>query len=557
MNCNIGHQSKCSEPVFLFLIISSMKSILLTIIGVFVLSLVQAQTEPFDIYLEPISIPDLGGLQSFAYGKSGGKWLIAGGRLDGLHRRQPFAAFDVAGNNNQLIVVDPIKKQKWAAPLTSLSTGIQEQLSSTNMEFHQEGNYLYLIGGYGYNNATAARKTFDNLLAINVAALIDSIISGNSFVSCIRQISDPQFAVTGGHLKKIDSVFYLIGGNRFDGNYNPMGNPTYTQVYTDAIRKFIINDNGNQLVVTHLPSVIDAANLHRRDYNAVPQIMPDGKEGITAFSGVFQPNIDLPFLNCVNIDKTGYQLNNTFQQYYNHYHCAVLPLYSSKRNEMHSVFFGGIAQYYDSAGVLVQNNSVPFIKTIARVTRNSMGTMAEYKLPVEMPGYLGAGSEFIVADAIPQFKNEVIKLDDFATDSTLVGYIFGGISSSAANIFNTNTGSQSNASNQIFKVYLIKKSTVGVHQLNNQSIGTLKLQVLPNPVDGDIIVKFFLTKNAETIIMLYGVDGKIINRNIIRNPSMGDNIYRTQIDNLSRGGTFILTVETSYEKAIQKIIINQ
>ena len=112
-----------------------------------------AQTAPFQIVLEPMNIIGLGGLQAFAWGQHDGKWLIIGGRLDGLHRRQPFAAFDAAGHNNQLIVVDPIAQQKWSAPLSSLPIGLQEQLSSTNMEFFQQGDYLYLAGGYGYGHA--------------------------------------------------------------------------------------------------------------------------------------------------------------------------------------------------------------------------------------------------------------------------------------------------------------------------------------------------------------------------------------------------------------------
>ena len=123
---------------------------------------------------------------------------------------------------------------------------------------------------------------------------------------------------------------------------------------------------------------------------------------------------------------------------------------------MHNVFFGGIAQYYDSLGMLVQDNNVPFTKTIARVTRDASGTLVEYKLPIEMPALLGAGSEFIPIDNIPQYKNGVLKLDDFTADSTLVGYIYGGISSSAKNIFFTNSGTQSKANSQIFKVYVIK-----------------------------------------------------------------------------------------------------
>ena len=38
-----------------------------------------------------------------------------------------------------------------------------------------------------------------------------------------------------------------------------------------------MTDDGNQLVITHLDSYTDAQNLHRRDYNAREQIMPDGK----------------------------------------------------------------------------------------------------------------------------------------------------------------------------------------------------------------------------------------------------------------------------------------
>jgi hypothetical protein len=289
----------------------------------------------------------------------------------------------------------------------------------------------------------------------------------------------------------------------------------------------------------------------------VPQILTDGSEGVTAFSGVFQPTVDLPFLNCVNIDSNSYAVNNTFQQYYNHYHCATLPLYSVSNNEMHNVFFGGIAQYYDSLGVLVQDNNVPFVKTIARVTRNAAGTMAEYKLPIEMPSLLGAGAEFIPIISIPHFGNEVLKLDDLTADSTLVGYIYGGISSTAANIFFTNTGTQSNASSQIFKVYVIKNSTVGVHNLNEQSIGTLKMQVFPNPNEGDFAVKFYLKESAETKISLFGIDGRKIQEFILKNLSVGENIYQPKIEKSKLKGTYILTIETPYEKATQKIIINQ
>lgn len=514
-----------------------------------------SQTSPFDVYLEPMSIPGLGGLQAYAVGEHNGKWLVLGGRLDGLHRRQPFAAFDVAGNNNQLIVIDPVAQQKWSVPLSSLSINLQEQLSATNLEFYQSGTLLYILGGYGYNNATAARKTFEFLTAVDIPAAIDAVINSTSLIPHFRQISDPLFAVTGGSLKRINNTFYIVGGNKFDGNYNPGGMPTYTQVYTESIRKFIINDDGTNLTVTHLPEVVDAANLHRRDYNVVPQILPNGAEGITAFSGVFQPTLDLPFLNCVNIDSVSHAVNNSFQQYYNHYHCAVLPIYSASANEMHTVFFGGIAQYYDSAGVLVQDNNVPFVNTIARVTRDASGNMAEYKLPVAMPALLGAGAEFIATPLLPQYNNNVLKLDDFTADTTLAGYIYGGISSTGANIFFTNTGSQSSASSTIFKVYVVKNSTVGLHQLNKQSTGSLRMQVFPNPNDGDFSVKFNLKLPASVKISLHNLKGDLIEEELLQNLAAGENIFEKKLLGEQRKGTYLITLETPFEKVSQKIVL--
>lgn len=82
-----------------------MKKQVTLLMGVFLIgNALFSQKDPFGIHIEPMTITGLGGLQAYAFGQDSGKWLIIGGRLDGLHRRQPFAAFDIAGNNNQLIV---------------------------------------------------------------------------------------------------------------------------------------------------------------------------------------------------------------------------------------------------------------------------------------------------------------------------------------------------------------------------------------------------------------------------------------------------------------------
>ena len=533
-----------------------MKNKILSIAVAFMLSTnAFSQAPPFNIHIEPMTITGLGGLQAYAFGQHDGKWLIIGGRLDGLHRRQPWAAFDIAGNNNQIIVVDPVAQQTWSAPLTSLTTDLQEQMSATNMEFHQRGDFLYIIGGYGYNAATTEKITFDKLTAIHVPNVINAVINSTPFSNEFRQISHADFAVTGGHLSMINNTFYLTGGHKFDGDYNPMGHATYTQVYTEAIRKFNVDDNGTTMTVTHLPSIIDAANLHRRDYNVVDQILPNGEEGLTAFSGVFQPVTDLPFLTSVTIDSVAHAVDNNFQQFYNHYHCAVLPIYSASENEMHSVFFGGIAQYYDNNGTLVQDNDVPFVKTIARVTRDASGQLAEYKLPIEMPTYLGAGSEFIPIETVSSYSNGVIKYDDMTADSNLVGYIFGGINSTEKNIFFINTGTESTASNQIFKVYVLTDSTLGLHDLNEQSTGSLDMEVFPNPNKGDFKVHFNLIEPVDATLKIYTLDGKKLEEKVLTDLKVGKNTFEKRIRSMSKGGVFILTIETPYEIATRKIVI--
>ncbi len=519
---------------------------------------ITAQTQQYQVLLEPVTISGLVGVQAFAFGQHDGKWLIIGGRLDGLHRRQPFASFAESGNNKQLIVIDPVNLQKWYAPLTSLSIDLQEQLSSTNMQFHQQGNYLYVIGGYGYSATHGDHMTYGKLTAIDVPNTIDAVIHASTFTSYIRQISDINFAVTGGHLKKIYDTYYLVGGQLFTGRYNPMGpdhGPGFFQQYTDQVRKFTLNDDGINISITNYRTVTDPLAFHRRDNNVVPQILPNGKEGLTLFSGVFQPTANIPFLNSVTIDSSSYAINHSFAQYYNHYHSAVMPMYNRKNKEMHNVFFGGIAQYYDSSGVLVQNSDVPFVKAISNVIRDNTGKMAEYKLTPEMPSFSGAGAEFILLPSIPHYANEVIKLDSIDADTTMVGHIYGGITSTAANVFWVNTGKESKASSQLFKVYLIKDRTSKKPPLNKQSTNGLQLQVYPNVNKATIFIKFYLTDRFPVSIEIKDANGNSVANEIFTNVRLGENIVQKVIKSLTSGRAYWVSIKAGDIQATQKLYI--
>lgn len=515
-----------------------------------------SQNFQYELKLEPQNIQELGGLQSFAHAKHQNKYLIIGGRLDGLHRRHPFASFDIAGHNNQLIVIDPNSKQVWKTSLSSLPVSIAEQLSSTNMQYVQEGDIVYVFGGYGYSATSGNHLTFPFVTAIKVSSTINAIINNTSISPYFRQIIDNDFAITGGQLRKVYNKFILVGGQRFDGRYNPMGNPTFTQTYVDGYWKFSIADNGTSFQIKEKSKTSNASLFHRRDYNAVSQILPNGEQGLTAFSGVFQMQADIPFLNSVNIDSNSYSLNSNFSQYYNHYHCANIALYDEQSNVMHTLFFGGIAQYFDSSGILVQDNSVPFVKTIARVSRNSIGEMNEYKLPIEMPGYLGAGAEFLINENLSTYENEVIKMNSFTNDTIVLGYIYGGINSTSKNIFWINDGTQSNANSTLYKVLLLKKLNTSIDAINIQSSNSIQLQLYPNPSKSEIHLYFNAMKEEKVKIEIFDELG----RNIFQRDQkvkLGRNDIVIENNQFQYIGVYYVYLTIQGKRIMQKLLIEE
>ncbi len=472
--------------------------------------------EQFTVQIEPLVIENAPNVHSYSWGvTTDGKWVILGGRIDGLHRRQPFAAFLESDNNKNVYVVDPTTNQSWNTSISVLPTPLFEQLQSTNQEFYQRENTLYVIGGYGYSATQNDHITYDNLTAIDIDGLANAVITNSSIDPFFRQITDPNLAVTGGQLGMLNNVFYLCGGQYFEGRYNPMGpnsGPGFIQNYTDEIRSFQINDDGTNLSIANYSAQHDTNNLHRRDYNMVSQIFPDGTEGLTMFSGVFQHNVNLPWLNTVDVKTTGYTVNNVFNQYLSQYHSATIPVYDSANNIMHTFFFGGISQYtLDANNNLVQDNNVPFVKTISKVSRFSDGAMTESSLNIEMPDFLGSGAEFIPLKTSQNYlTDQIVDLNNLEDELTLVGYIFGGIESSQENIFFINNGTQSNASNLAFKVY-IDKSVLSVNDVVLNSTNIYNLKVYPNPSkDGIFLVDVFIPNTEKTAIEIYDVLGKRI-----------------------------------------------
>lgn len=470
--------------------------------------------ESYGLEIEESSISNLPGLQSFVWAQQGSKYLFIGGRTEGLHKRRPFEAFLAAGNNTMAYVFEPSTGSLTSASLSSLGIEIFEQLQSTNMEFEQLGNELYIAGGYAYSTRAADHITFDKMTIVDVSGLIAAIENNQSLTSYFSQIQDSLFEVTGGYLDYMNGSFYLVGGQSFMGQYNPMGpthGPGFVQKYTEEIRKFQIEKVGANYQLKNVQVDKDPQALHRRDYNMAPQKFPNGEMGFTAFSGVFQHQVDLPWLDVVDITSSSYTQRNDFEQLLSQYHSAHLTMYDASDSSNKTIFFGGIAQFsMDQSGQLIEDQDVPFVRTISQVNRNSANELSELNHSIQMPDLLGAGAEFLPLNNSSFYDTyEMLQIDALPNERTLVGYIFGGIQSTAPNVFFNNAANVSSASTRLFEVY-INKSINGQTELIDQSKQS-SLRVFPNPSSGKIQIQSESPKlMGGSLIRLTNIAGKLV-----------------------------------------------
>jgi hypothetical protein len=464
---------------------------------------------PFQVDLLEASFPEAPALHSFAFAESNGKWLFIGGRTNGPHSFDPLPInnFSPSAANHWVWVVDPAVGQSWSVDLydqniTWPQALIPDSLSSNNTESFQNGDTLYIIGGYGYNRTTNLMQTFPTLTAINVPGMIEAVVSGTAanIVSQIRQGPlDDRLKVTGGDLEKIGDNYFLVFGQRFDGLYNPL-DVNNDQQYTEEVRIFQITDDGtNPPTVTSYttipvpppePGDPQPNQFHRHDLNVVPAIRSNGRPGISVYGGVFTTAFT-PYLNPIYIDSVegvnSATIDRSFNQYMSQYDTARMVLFDAVKGSMYTIFFGGISYgvfdpdgdsssrshaeprvpyanliqvepQSDPSGFKLDPN-IPFINQITAISLRADGTSQQCVLaqrsqlkltPILLPERLGTNARIIPAAGAPTYENGVIKLHNLES-RRLVGYLYGGMRTNDENP--TGTG-QGFASNRIFKVFV-------------------------------------------------------------------------------------------------------
>lgn len=511
----------------------------------------------YDLQLEPLAIEGLDGIHSFAHAQYEGKWLLIGGRRDGIHPRQPFNAFPSSQNNTDIYLVSPTSNESWKASVDQLPTSLKEQLQATNFQYYQDGEMLILIGGYAYSASEGDHITFPHLIVVDIPGLVDAILNEGDISPHFQQLSSDNFAVTGGQMGKIDDTFFLIGGHRFDGRYNPMNHPTFIQTYTNSIRKFILMESNGTWSVENYEEIVDPIHLHRRDYNLLPQIFSDGSFGYTISSGVFQINQDLPFLYPVHIKSSGHEAISGFNQYLSNYHSAHAGMYNAFDNSMHHLFFGGISQYYYNGDVMVQDDLVPFVKTISHLSMDANSVLNEENLSIDMPEYLGASAEFIYNEDLPTAAPDIVDLSQITTDTFLLGYIVGGIKSEALNPFSFNSPGQTMANNIAYRVILMKRKPTSTKNANIEGYHDFTINVFPNPNNEGIFrIKTNTPEVGDIEIFLTDSTGKLLLNELLEEVPAGKNEIEVEMNEHVKGACY-LTLMLNGRYAAQSSIIFQ
>jgi hypothetical protein len=463
----------------------------------FVLS---AQQVPFQVEIEPVNAAAVPAVHSFAFAQHGSKWLIVGGRTNGLHGFSTNDNFDVMYANEHIVVVDTTTWNYYASSILSLPMNLKDPLRSTNMQYTVIGDYLYIAGGFGWDSTLNRYDTYSSLTAIRIDSMINAVVNNQPIAPHIRQITHPELQVTGGEMMTIGDTSYLIFGHYFRGRYAETPSPVFTQVYSEEVKKFVIDDDGVNLNITYYGSITDTNNFHRRDLNVGPTMDLAGNASWAAYSGVFRKESDLPYLEPIQYNTNGtYVVDSSFDQRMNNYTCPLLPVFDSVQGTMYTVFFGGCSLYdYDpSNGNMTYDSLVPFVHDVSVMVHEANGAWAQVPLALQLPDWLGSNMKFVPLDTAPMYSNEVIRLRDVQS-RMLVGYLYGGIQAQGPN------DQPSTANDTIFRVYL----TPDVNLLNIAGPATSSAIVFPNPASDDLFVK--VTEQGTTVIEMRNSLGQLV-----------------------------------------------
>jgi hypothetical protein len=424
----------------------------------------RAQAElPFKVEVSEVAgreFPGAPRIHSFSFAQWKGRWVFIGGRLGGYHAVGGGSAeFLRADSNRDVWVVDTTVQpaRTYHLPVARLPVSlrsVKEQWTATGQLYFQDGDKLYICGGYG-QDASARWVTFDVVSRVDLPTLIAGVMAGRFFDGGIQFARTPLVQSAGGGLIRLsDGYFYLVMGHTFQGSYTAFeghgerNTSEASQEYLGEIRKLRIDAKPDgTLDITSVETFQNLSEFHRRDLN-VAHVLSRHRLGFAAYGGVFTPDTQLSYSKPVYLfEGSGPVVDSSFDQKMNAYACPLLLMYSEPTQTMYTTFFGGISRHVwdPSARMFVENpkmgtkTEVPYldglqwsdqISTIRRVMTDPGEDTTEVVHAGLLPSFVGAGAVFIPAAAVARARSgtDILALESLeATMPTFVGYLYGGI----------------------------------------------------------------------------------------------------------------------------------
>ncbi|MDJ0840815.1 MAG: hypothetical protein QNK37_30165 [Acidobacteriota bacterium] len=437
---------------------------------------------PFTLSLDKIEIPvkEWPGVHSFSAAEFEGKFIVVGGRTNGLHGfpadlKEP-DAFPKSEANRTIYILDlPAGTVLGSQTTDALPKRIAQHLRATNPQYYADGNWLYIVGGYGESFEDPTLVTLPYITVLDLAALTNTILNGGPLDATFaaQHIGfNANFApamVTGGELQPVfdkagrrqDNLYMLVFGQEFQGKYTRSG-AGFTQEYLNRVHLIEMQAQRRILSVDltvkdHCvyPDIQTASNLppdnpyHRRDLTVAPSRRPDGTYAVTAYGGVFKNDVEgylepiyvQTDTTCVSLDE-----DTSAKQLMSQYNCAVIQMFDDAGKTMYSTFMAGISYYYWNGTGLVHDtvdlskgiDGLPFIDSITTLKVNQAGTNQYLHVGTTFPPTPvtpcgaktirlgGAETHFVPSHDVPVFANGVINLNAITTTRVL-GYLIGGI----------------------------------------------------------------------------------------------------------------------------------
>jgi Protein of unknown function (DUF4019) len=438
-----------------------MKKFFVLLLAVLVCRIVVARssaTVPFTIdATEDVAdeFPGAPRLQSFSFAQWKGRWVFIGGRISGYHAVGGGSAeFLQADANRNVWVIDTTVKpaKTYHVPVAQLPTRLAmvgAQWASTGQLYFQDGEQLYICGGYGQDE-NGNWSTFDAVSRVSVPTLIEGVMHGRIPAESVSFGRSRLVQSAGGGLTKLsDGYFYLVMGHSFQGSYTAFegrrekNSAEASQTYLDEIRKLSLKPKPDgSLSVTLVEKFHDEMEFHRRDFNIAQFLSPAGL-GFAAYGGVFTPDTQLSYSKPVYVHPGSRpSVDSAFDQKMNAYSSAILLMHSETTKTMYTTFFGGISRFsWNPLESVYQENPIAGNKAeskyldglqwsdqISTIQKDGTGT-SEVVHSRPLPAFLGTGAVFIPVSQLARGyqDTDILEFDSLKGRRTFVGYIYGGI----------------------------------------------------------------------------------------------------------------------------------